>query len=418
MKLYPHQIEALKQAKGLNRCAFYHDMGLGKTFTGGEKLHELGAECNLIICQKSKIRDWVEHMKAHYDYEVYDLTKPKQLRDFMESLNPRVGVINYDLVWRREELRDLETITLMLDESSLIQNESTKRCRAIFKLDYENVILLSGTPCAGRYENLWSQMRLLGWEISKKDYYSTYIKHHYDTSYGFPLLVIDGYKHIRELKRHMREYGCQFLKTREVIDLPEQVHQTIYTEQCRNYKIFCRSGVVNAGGKELVGDTLLTQFLYERQLCGQYDKGKLEALKDLLESTEDRVIVFYNFTAELYEIDKIVKQLKRSLSVVNGEFKSLENYEEKNNSVTCIQYQAGAMGLNLQKANKIVYFTPPLSSDLFEQSKKRIHRIGQEQTCHYYYLTVLGSIEEKIYKTLAERKDYTDRLFKEGRKHE
>ena len=27
--LYPHQMAALKQTEGLNRVAFYHDMGLG-----------------------------------------------------------------------------------------------------------------------------------------------------------------------------------------------------------------------------------------------------------------------------------------------------------------------------------------------------------------------------------------------------
>ena len=39
---------------------------------------------------------------------------------------------------------------------------------------------------------------------------------------------------------------------------------------------------------------------------------------------------------------------------------------------------AGAVGLNLQKSNKIIYFSLPLSSELFEQSKKRTHRIGQK----------------------------------------
>ena len=91
--------------------------------------------------------------------------------------------------------------------------------------------------------------------------------------------------------------------------------------------------------------------------------------------------------------------------------KDLTAYENSEDSVTLIQYQAGAMGLNLQKANKIVYFTPPLSSEIFEQSKKRIHRIGQERTCFYYYLICRSSIEEKIYRTLEMRKDYTERLF-------
>ena len=70
------------------------------------------------------------------------------------------------------------------------------------------------------------------------------------------------------------------------------------------------------------------------------------------------------------------------------------------------------MGLNLQKANKIIYFTLPLSSELFEQSKKRIHRIGQEQACFYYVMLCKGTVEEQIFKTLEERKDFTDELFR------
>jgi SNF2 family DNA or RNA helicase len=99
--------------------------------------------------------------------------------------------------------------------------------------------------------------------------------------------------------------------------------------------------------------------------------------------------------------------------VVNGQCKGLGQYEAFKNSITFIQYQAGAMGLNLQKANKIIYYSPPLSSELYEQSKKRIHRIGQKGTCYYYNLTVTDSIEERIYNTLAMRRDYTEKLFEE-----
>ena len=154
--------------------------------------------------------------------------------------------------------------------------------------------------------------------------------------------------------------------------------------------------------------------LYERQLCGQYNQDKLKAFQELLESTEDRLIVFYNFNSELGELQNLADGVDKPMSIVNGKEKNLECYEEYSDSVTFIQYQAGAMGLNLQKANKIIYFTPPLSSELFEQSKKRIHRIGQQSTCFYYYLTCKGSVEEKIYKTLAMRKDYTEALFEEG----
>ena len=89
------------------------------------------------------------------------------------------------------------------------------------------------------------------------------------------------------------------------------------------------------------------------------------------------------------------------------------NYESKDNSITLLQYQAGAMGLNLQLSNKIIYFSLPLSSELFEQSKKRTHRMGQKRTCMYYYLITEGTIEERIFDVLGQRRDFTNKLFEE-----
>lgn len=440
MKLYPHQAEALEATKGKTHVAYYHDMGLGKTYTGSEKMMQLGAKVSLVICQKSKIDDWVEHFKTNYsevdDIYSYDLTNKMSFKCFFEEVDhllkddligliPIVGVINYELAFRRPELAKLKDFTLMLDESSLIQNENSKRSKFILKkLQPKNVILLSGTPTGGKYERLWSQLYLLGWNIKKKMFYDQYVRYHYEHYLDFPLMVIDGYKNEERLKRKMRQHGCHFLKTEEVFDLPEQIHQTIKVPTTKEYRKFRKDCIISWEETfppcndiryiELVGDTTLTKMLYERQLCGQYNSEKLAAFRDLLESTNDRLIVFYNFWGELTALENLVCEYARSYSVVNGNGKDLNAYEEYDDSITFIQYQAGAMGLNLQKANKIVYFTPPLSSELFEQSKKRIHRIGQEKPCFYYYLTCKNSIEEKIYQTLAMRKNYTEALFEES----
>ena len=413
MKLYPHQQEVLKQTDGLNKVAYYLDMGLGKTFVGSEKMMQLGKRLNLIVCQKSKVNDWLEHIATHYTKNcVYDLTTKQGFEFFINQAKCEVptlmiGIINYDLVFRRKELSSLKDFTLMLDESSLIQNDSAKRSKFVLKaLKPSNVILLSGTPTSGKYERLWSQMRLLGWNISKKMYYSQYVDMEI-TPEGYP--IIRGYKNVERLKRKMREFGCVFLKSEEVLDLPKQNFIDVPVTESKEYKRFKKSGIVEVNGNLIVGDTTLTKLLYSRMLCGHYNSEKLKAFQDLVDSTDDRLIVFYNFTEEFWSLKELVGN--RPTSIICGQMKDLTAYENADNSITFVQYQAGAMGLNLQKANKVIYFSPTLSSELFEQSKKRIHRIGQEQPCFYYQL-VCG-IEQRIYATLEMRKDYTDKLFEE-----
>lgn len=420
MKLFDHQKKGLESVKDLDHVAFYWDMGLGKTFAGSEKLIQLlkGDSKDLIICQKSKIDDWRDHFAEHYKYDIsaYDLTKPKQWDDFWKNpcgFRHQVGIINYDLVWRRPELLKLKDFTLLLDESSLIQNETAKRSKFILKMQPKNVILLSGTPTGGKYEKLWSQMHLLGWNISKQLYWQQFVIVEYlDTFDGRSIPIVKRYKNVDRLKRKMAEYGCQFLKTDEVFDLPKQTFTKVRIPTSKEYRKFRKDSIVTIEDETLVGDTTLTKMLYERMLCSQYNSEKLKAFTDLVESTEDRLIVFYNFNAELDLMRQIARDFKRGYSVINGQTKTLRAYEECDDSITFVQYQAGAMGLNLQKANKIIYFSLPLSSELYEQSKKRIHRIGQDRPCFYYQLICTGSIEEKILKTLEMRKDYTEELFR------
>ena len=54
---------------------------------------------------------------------------------------------------------------------------------------------------------------------------------------------------------------------------------------------------------------------------------------------------------------------------------------------------------------------PTLSSNLNEQAKDRIHRIGQHRPCSYYYLIADGSIEADIYNALSNYADFGEALF-------
>lgn len=420
MRLFPHQQKALDLTAGKNRVAYYLDMGLGKTFVGSEKAKQLERPL-VVICQKSKIEDWVQHLVDIEGYDTFDLTDKKELGYFMQVLNSDLdilshtaGVINYDLVFRRSYFAHIKGFTLMLDESSIIQNETAKRSKFILKMQPENVILLSGTPTAGKYEKLWSQLRLLGWDISKDLFYKQYVETEWieDHNSGFKIPHVAGYKNVDRLKKKLAEHGAIFMKSEEVFDLPEQVVIPVHSKPTKEYWKFMRDEIITIEGREFIGDTILSKRIYARMMCSYLNKGRMGAFRDLVQSTEDRMIVFYNFNDELDALLDVAIELEKPVSIVNGQRKDLDAFEKKEGSITFVQYQAGAMGLNLQKANKVIYFSLTDRSELFEQSKKRVHRIGQKNTCFYYYMICPGTVEEDILRTLEQRKDYTDELFK------
>ena len=358
----------------------------------------------------------------YYSYEVFDLTKKGQIDEYISKSEKCVGIINYEVLWLRKQFLNLSDYTLMLDESSLISNAKAKRSKFVLKMTPTNVILLSGTMCSGKYENLWTQAHLLGWNISEQLYNEQYINWKLLEVFDRQIMgtrkvkVVDKenpYKNVERLKSKLRDYGAVFMKTEEVMTLPEQNFIDVFVPKSKSYNRFMEKSIVDVDEKRLVGDTNLTKRLYARQLCGVYSEEKLQAFRDFLQSTNDRVIVFYNFTDEAKKLIPIANEFGRPWGIINGEQKVYAAYENYEDSITFVQYQAGSMGLNLQKANKILYYSLPERSELFEQSKKRIHRIGQNKPCFYYIFKCKGTIEEDVHEALKQRKDYTDELFRE-----
>lgn len=429
MGLFAYQQAALDRVKGKRACAFYHDMGLGKTFTGAEKL--MSDKCwhlALVVCQKSKVADWVDHFRSHYDIDVLDLTTRYGMEMFEMSMDysdvpdpfgdmpDAVGVINYDLLWRRPELQNMKCFAVMFDESSLLQNKSSKRTKAAMKLAARanELVLLSGTPVDGKYERLWTQLNMLGWCIDEKLFWRQYVESETTMREGFPITKVTGYKNEERLVRKMKELGCDFLKTDDVTDLPDRRFIRIDVPMSEYYRKFAKTNVITAFGRDFVGDTVFGDLTAKRQLAAAYSRAKLEAFGDLLDGTSKRLVVFYNFDVELEGLTAELEKRYRSYGVLNGKAHDLLPFFDTDDGVALIQYQSGAMGVNLQQADTCVYFSPPLASSLFEQSKKRIHRVGQDKPCTYYELVSKGTVEEKIYDTLAMRRDYTEKLFEMG----
>lgn len=388
---------------------------MSKTYCGSYKAVSFNKPI-LIICPKSLIHQWIEHFNdVHTDWGTYDLTKKKRLDEFIgaERIN-KVGIINYESAWRKPELLKLCDFTLMLDESQAIANNTSKQTKGVVKLKFDNLVLLSGTPCSNaRYDKLYTQLKMLGLHMNKRSYEDRYCNFFDMEKSGIKFRVLsktNPYKNVDELKKVMKELGCVFMRTDEVLDLPEQRFINVWVPPSKYYKTFVKDGYVDCGDTEYISSSPATDMLYARQLCNS--KEKLEMVRTLIEGTEDRVIIFYNFNCELELLQQLVQKLKRPISYVNGSVKNLNCYNNNSDSVTLVQYQSGSSGVNLQKASKMIYYSPPIKSDFFEQSKKRIHRIGQDNKCTYWKLITNNSIELNIYNTLAKKQDYNEELFR------
>lgn len=344
----------------------------------------------------------------------------KILQNYLKYTGKKVAVINYEKTYREnyKELLKLENFTLIIDESSVLGNSRTNISKTVQKLKFKNLILLSGTPTSGKYEKLWTQLNLLGWEIKENKFYDQFLNRSLLKRFGRTFYQInksEPYKNVDRLKRKMREYGCVFMKTEEVFDLPKQNFIEMKVKNDKYYKEFVKHAVVEFKSKlfgevEYVGDTQSKERLFLRQLASIHNENKKEKLKDIINSTEGRLIIFYNFNHEKEAIKSCIPK-DRPISYVNGEVVDKENYNNADNSITLMQYQAGAKGHNMQKANHLIFYSPTEKCEDYMQSIKRIHRIGQEKPCFYYKLVVQDSIEEDIYKALEKGEDYTNELF-------
>ena len=59
------------------------------------------------------------------------------------------------------------------------------------------------------------------------------------------------------------------------------------------------------------------------------------------------------------------------------------------------QIATAGLGITLTAADKMVFYSLDYSMSNFEQTKARIHRVGQRNPCTYIYLVADGTVDEK-----------------------
>lgn len=135
---------------------------------------------------------------------------------------------------------------------------------------------------------------------------------------------------------------------------------------------------------------------------------RVEVVKEIIDNTEHKVIVFVPFTAPLLKLaEELSKDYK--CAVVYGDVSKSKRdtifaeFQQMENPRVLIA-DAGTMshGLTLTEAATIIWYAPEVSNDVYEQANGRITRSGQKNNTHIIHIA--GSdIERRIYARNRER---------------
>lgn len=442
--LYEHQqraydfaLDTLEQGKGL---AILADMGTGKSLMTiaitGTLAQEKGVKRMLVVCPKSIVGVWEEEFRkfANYRYALTVLdgtiSKKKSAFSFMTGDALQVIVVNYESAWRLEkEITKWKPDLIVCDESSKIKNPGTSQSKAMHKLGKltKYNIILTGTPITNNPLDIFSQYKFLDEDILGGSYYL--FRNRYAVFGGYQNHQIIGYRHLAELVEKVHEIAYR-IKIEDAVDLPpfidetrtiklEPKAQSIYTQIERD----CYAAL--SADAEVTARNVLTQLLRLSQCTGGYIRddvsgvaqavstAKLDALEDIIDTCQDegkKIVVFARFVPEIEAIEKLLKKKDIGYALIYGattdRADQVKKFQEDEDCRVFIgQLQTTGMGLTLTAASVAVFYSLDFSYANYEQSRARIHRIGQKEKCLYVHLVCKGTVDERIMNALKHKGD-------------
>jgi SNF2 family DNA or RNA helicase len=148
--------------------------------------------------------------------------------------------------------------------------------------------------------------------------------------------------------------------------------------------------------------------------------AKLNALDNILEyetkEMENKVLVFYYHPKTLEYLKERYPEATVLSSDIdeNERFKIVEDFRKNDKcKILIASIMIANTSFTLTECKAAIFYERYWSGIIYEQARGRIHRIGQDKTCFYYYLLVKNSIETWNLELLKTGKELTDDLFKE-----
>lgn len=416
------------------------DMGLGKTvqvlaLLEARRQRDVGKDqprrLSLAVVPRSLVFNWIEEARRFtpglrvLNYTGLERKEALTRLDDYDLLITTYGTLRRDVL----QFQELHFDYAILDEAQAIKNASSqaaKACRLI-RADYR--LAMSGTPIENHLGELWSLFEFLNPGMLGRS--STLKLLSSGTDEGNRSLLAKALKPF--ILRRTKE---QVLK-----ELPEKTEQTLYCEledqqrklydELRDHYRASLDKRIQEGGLKKAKIHVLEALLRLRQAAchpGLLDKKRINEpsakLETLLEQLEEvlaeghKALVFSQFTSLLAIVRQRLDEQKINYEYLDGRTRNRqERVEHFQADVECrlflISLKAGGQGLNLTAADYVFILDPWWNPAVEAQAVDRAHRIGQQQRVFAYRLIARDTVEEKILKLQANKRNLADAIISE-----
>lgn len=402
MKLRDYQIEIANKATEIltNNHIVYLSMEVrtGKTVTSLEIAKLYGAKNVLFLTKKKAIKSILK------DYESFDYTFELTVIN-NESLHLTSG--NFDLIISDEHHRC---------GTYPKPNKVTK----LIKQRYSNLpmIFLSGTPHPESYSQIYHQFWISNYSpfkawvnfykfaqvfvnIVQKNFGYAKVNDYSDCKYDKIKPIMDSYF----ITYTQKEAGF----TSEVKENILRVKMSDYTYNLINK--LKKDKLVQGNNELILADTAVKLMSKVHQLYSgtvKFESGNTMTIDNskavyIKDKFKDKIAIFYKFKEEFETLKDIYKDELTD---------NLEEFNTTNKSIA-LQIVSGREGISLSNAKYLVYYNIDFSALSYWQSRDRLTTMDR-LTNDIYWIFAENGIEDKIYKSVANKKNYTLKVFEKN----
>jgi SNF2 family DNA or RNA helicase len=403
-----------------------------------------------VVAPLSIVGVWCEEFAkfAGFDYTLAVLegtgTKKADTLRHLHGSPLQIAVVNYESAWRMEdEIRAWHPDLVIADEGHKIKTHNARASKAMHRIGAGTTykLLLTGTVITNKAIDVFSQYKFLNPAVFGSSFYSFRNRYFDMVGYGNHTPVL---KRIMEAELTEKLHSIAFRATKaECLDLPETTDMVRMVElekdAAKLYRSLVKDSYATLADGEVTATNILTRLLRLSQLTGGFLGGddnpkpqlvssaKLEALADIIEAAQNegkKLVIIARFIAEIEAIKALLDKSGIRYAAISGETQDRAEQvamfqNDPDVTVFIGQIATAGLGITLTAASTLVFYSTDYSMSNHEQTRARIHRVGQKQPCTYIYLTAKGTVDEKVLQALRDKADLARTLvddWRQGRK--